>query len=136
MLPYLSPEQKFSLLYNWPLYGIGLVWLFLRWRTPASLNRWRVFMDGLVVAMAASRFLGPLIPPSGHALFLSYAGLTTGHRLFRVVAVLLLLATIALKLNWGDYHSWLYGILLGAALSVIYRRAGGESELAKSRSLR
>ena len=52
------------------------------------------------------------------------------------VAALLLLATIALKLSWGDYRSWLYGILLGAVLGTVYQRAGTKTELAKSRGLR
>lgn len=134
-LPHLTPEQ-FSLLYNLPLYAIGLVWLYYRWRGRVALNRWRVLLDAAVVVMAASRFLGPLIPPSGHALFLTYAGLTIDRRLFRIVAFILLLATIALKLSWGDYRSWLYGLLLGAALGVLYRWAGAKSELAKSRGLR
>lgn len=134
-MPHLTSE-RFSLLYNWPLYAIGLVWLYYRWRGRGTLNRWRILLDAAVVIMTASRFLGPLIPPSGHALFLTYAGLTVDRRLFRIVAALLLLATIALKLSWGDHRSWLYGLLLGAVLGVIYQRTGAKAELAKSRGLR
>lgn len=131
----LTPAQL-SVLYNWPLYAIGLVWLYYRWQGRAGLNCWRILLDTTVVVIAASRFLGPLIPSSGHALFLTYIGLTVDRRLFRVLAAILLLATIALKLSWGDYRSWLYGLLLGAALGIIYQRAGANVELAKSGGLR
>jgi hypothetical protein len=120
-LPSLTATQRFWLLYNAPIYGLFFFWLYCRTHERDSFRVGEIVTDGFVVCLALSRFLGPLIPPSGHALFLSYSLLTTGNRLYRIVAAVLLALTIALKLSWGDYHSWLYGILLGVVFAVLHK---------------
>jgi len=110
----------FSLLYNVPVFGLALGWVFCRVREQKSWLSWRTLLDVLVVAIAASRFFGAMIPPSGHALFLTYSLITTANRYYRIAAAVMLLATIGLKVSWGDYDSWLYGLLAGVASGSLW----------------
>ena len=86
----------------------------------------RVIVDVVAVCLAASRMFGEYLPSSGHALLLSYSPITVANRLFRVIALAGLLLTIAMKLQFGDSRSWLYGILAGVALGILFRNIDGD----------
>ena len=118
----LTPKERMSILYNVPMYGMFFLWLFCRIRENAVFLPLQVLLDGLVVGIAASRFLGPYLPASGHALFLSYSLLTVASYPFRIASGVLLALTIMLKLSWGDYYSWTCGLLLGVPCAIFYGR--------------
>ena len=111
-----------SLLYNLPLFALGLWWLFSRWRQPQPPSLRQVLLDGIVVTLSLARFFGIPLPPSGHAFFLTHSGLTTSQRSYQFAAAFLLVLTIALKLSWGDSSSWLWGIMAGCASGAGYRQ--------------
>ncbi|MBZ0277098.1 MAG: hypothetical protein K8I60_13190 [Anaerolineae bacterium] len=89
------------------------------------LGRWRSIpwlLDVPLVILALLRAFFPLPIISGHALFLTYALLTTQLPLARWTAALILLEVIYLK-AWVWYDSTLIGgILLGLATAYLYRR--------------
>ena len=114
--------RGFSLLYNLPLFVLGLWWLFTRWHQPQPLSFGQIFLDSLVVVLSLARFFGLPLPPSGHAFFLTHSGLTTPQRSYQFTAAFLLILTIALKLSWGDSSSWLWGIVAGCASGAGYRQ--------------
>ena len=111
----------FTLLYNLPLFALGLLWLCSRWRESRQLTRWRWCLDCAVLSLSLARFFGASLPPSGHAFFLSYSGLTTPERAYQISAAALLLLTIIVKLSWGDSSSWLWGIMAGCACGSLWR---------------
>jgi hypothetical protein len=132
----LNENIVFSLLYNLPLFGLAVYWIFCRIQEAKKARPLAIAIDIIVVAMAASRYLGSTILPSGHALFLTHSLLTTANRLYRFIAFILLVATIVLKVSWGDYSSWVYGIIVALGSSVFWRYTnkvatvtGGEAEL-------
>jgi len=120
LAPSRTPGEKFSALYSLPLYSVFFSWLYCRLRENAKFSIVTIILDLAVIGLAASRFFGPIIPSSGHALFLSYSLFTINSRLYRIVAAILLALTIALKLSWGDYYSWLYGVLIGVLFAGVY----------------
>ena len=85
----------------------------------------RLAMDGLVVGTAMWRVLGHVPYVSGHALFLTYALLSTGTRVLQVAAGIVLIEVIYLKLFvWHDAFTLLGGIVLGTVAALIARRYG------------
>ena len=117
----LIENMTFSLLYNLPLFGLAGYWILCRIQESKKSRPLAVAIDMIVVALAASRYLGSTILPSGHALFLTHSLLTTANRLYRIIALILLIVTIVLKVSWGDYISWVYGILAALISSVLWR---------------
>jgi len=109
------PDGKLllSILYNAPMFVMAVFWVFCRIKEGRKLRSWESLVDIIVFIFAASRFFGSRIPPSGHALFLTHTMLTITNRAYRVTALILLIMTVAFKLTWGDYSSWVYGILIG-----------------------
>jgi hypothetical protein len=81
--------------------------------------------------MAVSRFYGLPIPPSGHALFLTHSLVSVRNKYYRIAALVMLIVTILLKLSWGDYRSWLYGIIIGLVSGTIWIQAGKARALTK-----
>lgn len=116
----------FFLLYNVPVFGLTLCWVFCRIQEQKAWLSWRSVLDVVVVAIAASRFFGAVIPPSGHALFLTHSLITTANCYYRMATAVMLIITIALKVGWGDYHSWLYGILAGVISGSLWVYALGK----------
>jgi uncharacterized membrane protein len=114
--------RGFSLLYNLPLFALGLLWLLSRWRQRNSASPRQLWLDGLVVALSLARFFGIALPPSGHAFFLTHSGLTTPQRSYQLASAVFLVLTIALKLSWGDSSSWLWGIVAGCASGAVYQQ--------------
>jgi hypothetical protein len=125
-----NSDVSFTYLYNGPVLLLCVAWLLLRVRDKSELIPLRIFIDALVAAIALSRFLGATIPPSGHALFLSYSLVTIYYKSYRIPAMLMLLLTIALKVSWHDYTSWAYGILVGLGCGVVWIYAGRHTERA------
>jgi hypothetical protein len=130
--PSLTPRQKFSALYNFPLYSVGFLWLFYRLQENKSFLPLMLLVDILVVLIAASRFFGPLVPASGHALFLSYSLLTASSKFYKITSAILLVLTIALKLSWGDHHSWVFGIIFGLFCGILYQRVSRSLSILKT----
>lgn len=118
----LTLANRLSLLYNQPLFSAFFFWLYCRLRENTKFPLSKIALDALVVGLAASRLFGSIIPSSGHALFLSYSFLTVSNRGYRILSGVLLTGTIALKLYWGDYRSWVYGIAAGLFCGFIYGR--------------
>jgi hypothetical protein len=110
----------FSLLYNVPLVILFISWLLCRKQEQKNWQPLKIFLDMTIICIAVSRFYGVQIPPSGHALFLTYSLITINNRYYRAAALMMLLVTIALKISWGDYQSWSYGILLGAVTGTLW----------------
>lgn len=117
----LNGNLLFSLFYNLPLFGLAVYWILCRIQEAKNARPLAIAIDIIVVALAASRYLGSTILPSGHALFLNHSLLTTVNRLYRIIAIVLLVVTIVLKVSWGDYSSWVYGILVALCSSVLWR---------------
>jgi hypothetical protein len=117
----LNENMVFSLLYNLPLFGLAVYWILCRIQEAKKSRPLAIAIDIIVVALAASRYLGSTILPSGHALFLTHSLLTTANRLYRIIALILLAVTIVLKVSWGDYSSWVYGILVALSSSFLWR---------------
>lgn len=118
----------FQLIYNAPLIILCAFWLlFRREEEGKRLRLSRALLDVAVVSIALARFYGSSIPPSGHALFLTHSLLTVGNRFYRLAALIMLAATIGLKISWSDYTSWSYGLALGVISGALWLRAGGRS---------
>ncbi len=117
----------FQLIYNSPLVILCAFWLYSRIRGWQRLQLLRALLDVAVVSIALARFYGSSIPPSGHALFLTHSLINVGNRFYRLAALIMLLATIGLKISWSDYTSWSYGLALGVISGLLWIRAGGGS---------
>ncbi|MCB9450714.1 MAG: hypothetical protein H6672_04710 [Anaerolineaceae bacterium] len=89
------------------------------------LARWpRVlwWLDMPLVILSLLRAFWPLPIISGHALFLTYALLTTRLPVARWTAALILLQVVYLKaLVWGD-STLIGGVLVGLVAAILYRR--------------
>jgi hypothetical protein len=120
-------RRMFSLLYNVPVFGLAVFWAYCRLQEQPPRRSWRSVLDVVVVAIAGSRFFGAAIPPSGHALFLTYSLITTANRYYRMAAAVMLIITIALKVSWGDYNSWFYGLLAGVISGSLWVYARGKN---------
>jgi hypothetical protein len=119
---------------------LGVFWVRLRLQEHAHATLPRRGLDVLVVAVSALRLAGPLVPFSGHMLFLTYTMLTTPVRWYRVAAALLAVQTTLFKfglaadppaawyglfLRLWDPTGWWTGILAGLVAGMLYR--GGPS---------
>ena len=123
----MSPEYRglqFFVLYVMPMLIAAPLWLRVRLaeRPLAFSARW--VLDALVMFLAALRAVGvPWLPFSGHTLFLTYSGIVTPHRGYRILALLLMLETTVFKLwVWRDPMSWSLGIAAGILLAVAESR--------------
>lgn len=114
-------DQLFFWIYNLPVVLMGFVWLAIEVKRRTTLTVPCVLCDLIVIGVGLGRFLGWQIPPSGHALFFSYSLLAVPNIAYRFFAAAFLLMTIALKLSWGDYSTWVYGIVVGVGLGLLHR---------------
>jgi hypothetical protein len=108
------------MLYSWPLYVLAALWLLCRVQEDKNLYSLRTLVDITVVALAVSRYWGSIVPTSGHALFLTHSLMTIRCRFYRIPAAVMLIVTIAFKVSWGDYGSWVYGVLFGFLSGIIW----------------
>ena len=125
----------FTILYQFPLFLLIAWWFFCRRAENSRINPAPAAFDVLVLIIALARFHGSSIPPSGHALILTHSFITVRSGYFRLVALVMLAITVALKVSWGDYCSWLYGIVFGLVsatawnlLSASSRRTGPQED--------
>ena len=80
-------------------------------------------VDSLIVGTAVWRAVGHVPLVSGHALFLSYALLSTRTLVARVTAAVVLLQVVWLKFFvWHDWATASCGIALGSAAALLTRR--------------
>lgn len=122
--------SSLSVRYLAPIYGLFFLWVSLRLRTWARMPRAQWIPDLSAALLAASRTCVPVIPFSGHALFLAYTLATTPSRVYRVLALLFLVDTIYLKLVvWSAPWSLLAGLCIAVVLTIASiaqsSRAGG-----------
>jgi hypothetical protein len=117
------PAQRFLALYVAPLLLAAPIWLELRIGESEPAMTKRVVVDGVVVLFSFLRFaLGAILPFSGHMLFLTYSGVTTGQRWYRWLALALILETTFFKLwLWDDAQSWLVGLFIGLGAAAYIR---------------
>ncbi|MFL6209815.1 MAG: hypothetical protein ACJ74W_13245 [Pyrinomonadaceae bacterium] len=95
-----------------------------------QLTAVQLAIDALVVGTAMWRVFGNVPYISGHALFLTYALLSTNRRVAQITAALVLLETIYLKLFvWHDVVTPLSGIILGTLVALIARRYHGTNPI-------
>ncbi len=115
--------RSFLLYYFLPI-GIPFVaYLFDRaqYSNEYGLVRWGI--DLVVVSLSLLRAFGEIPLISGHALFLSFALLTTHSWLTRILALLIMCQVIYLKLFvWRDMTLW-GGIVLGRIAAVCFQHA-------------
>jgi hypothetical protein len=79
-------------------------------------------VDVAVLAVAAARFLGAVVPVSGHMLFLVYSAVTTRNRWYQLLAVALIMETTLFKLGvWADPTTWALGAAAGLVGGGLYR---------------
>ena len=109
----MESKALFSLLYNGPLFILGIFWIFFRTQEYRRLRILRVLLDLAVFSIAIARFFGSSIPPSGHALLLTHTLISVSNRYYRVAALAMLIATAGLKISWNDFTSLGYGIVFG-----------------------
>jgi hypothetical protein len=117
----------FLLTYQFPLFLLIAWWFFCRRAENLGIQVAPTLLDALVLGVAFMRFHGSSIPPSGHALILSHAFLTVRNIYFKVAAALMLAITIGLKISWGDYRSWSYGIVIGLLTGTAWNLIGAKS---------
>ncbi len=100
----------------------------------------RIIVDVLVVGTSVWRAVGHVPFVSGHALFLTYALLSSRSRPAQVTAAAVMLEVIYLKyFVWHDWVTPTTGMLLGAATALLVRRrkpdagkSGGDDESGRS----
>lgn len=117
----------FALMYNSPLLILCVFWLLFRKKEYERFQLWRALIDIAVISIAIARFYGSSIPPSGHAVFLTHSLISVNNRYYRLAALTMLIVTIGLKISWGDYTSWSYGVVLGVISGMVWDWAGKDS---------
>ena len=124
----MESNALFWQLYNGPLFILGAFWIFFRIREYRRLQILQVLLDLAVFAAATARSIGSSIPPSGHAQLLTHTLINVSNRYFTFAALLMLIATAALKISWYDFSSLGYGIVLGITSGMIWIWAGRDSD--------
>lgn len=112
--------RRFLLLYLAPFFVAFFVWARIRVdevaRTPAAA----LAVDAAAVVLGAVRFVGPVVPFSGHMLFFAYSALATRSTAYRWLALALAAETTWFKLVlWRDFASWSLGIAAGVMLATL-----------------
>lgn len=115
-------------LYVVPIVVPFIAFIFDRAERFSESTHTRVIIDALVVGTAMWRVIGNVPYVSGHALFLTYALLSSRSRVAQVSAGLVMLEVIYLKyFVWHDWVTPTVGIILGAVAALTVRRYGGGS---------
>ena len=126
-------EQRWFLLYYFTPIGIPFVaFLFDRVERNALASKAGWVIDAVVVGLALVRsvILIPII--SGHALFLTYAILTSKSKIARITALLVLLEVAYIKIfMWSD-ATIIGGVLVGCVAALLYGRMGFSDPAARA----
>jgi hypothetical protein len=97
-----------------------VAFLFDRAERFRQSNLIQLTVDILVVGTAMWRVIGNVPFISGHALFLTYALLSTGSRVAQITAAIVMLQVIYLKyIVWHDWITLTSGIVLGLLTALI-----------------
>jgi hypothetical protein len=92
-------------------------------------------VDATVITMSLARVLLPVPGYSGHALFSSYAALSSRGMSLRVIGLCVLVEVAAIKLFlWGDFVTLIGGAVIGFTAFSIHRAA--QSEESQNRATR
>ncbi len=114
-------QRDFLLYYFVPIAVPFVAFLFDRLANRNHLLHCQMWLDAplLVLAMLRSGIPIPLI--SGHALFLSYALLTTRTWVARVTAVLVLIEVVYIKIFIWQDGTLLGGLTVGIATAILFK---------------
>ncbi|MGH7461097.1 MAG: hypothetical protein ACREMA_08720 [Longimicrobiales bacterium] len=115
------PAQRFLVFYVAPLFLAAPLWVRVRLRESTPQLSLHTIVDATVFMLSFARFvLAPVLPFSGHMMFLTYSGLTTRTAGYRLLALLLLAETTWFKLwLWRDSATWSVGLILGIVAAGI-----------------
>lgn len=103
-----------------PIVVPFVAFLFDRAERVHQRTRAQFVIDGIVVLTAMWRVIGDVPYVSGHALFLTYALLSTRSRVALVTAALIMLEVLYLKIFvWHDWITPTGGIVLGSVAAFI-----------------
>lgn len=91
--------------------------------------RIKLICDALVMLTAMWRVIGDVPYVSGHALFLTYAVLSSRSRVARLTAAVVMAEVIYLKfLFWHDWLTPTSGILIGTVMAFVRSRYGAAGQ--------
>lgn len=114
--------------YVTPIVVPFAAFLFDRAARHRQVTAFQLVVDVLVVGTAMWRVIGHVPHVSGHALFLTYALLSTRSRVAQVAAAVVMLQVIYLKyIVWGDWITSTNGIALGVLAALVRMWLGAKS---------
>ena len=115
-------ETRWFLLYYYVPVGIPFVaFLFDRFAEWNRVSRAAWLIDPPVLALALWRSVYPVPFVSGHALFLTFALLTTHSRLVQVTSALVLLEVIVVKIFLWQDPTLFGGMIVGLLAGRVFR---------------
>ena len=107
-------------LYVVPIIIPFVSFLFERAERIRQSNLIQLAIDALVVGTAIWRVIGNVPFISGHALFLTYALLSSRSRFTQITAAIVMLEVIYLKyVVWHDWITLTGGIVLGSLAALV-----------------
>lgn len=113
------PARRFLLLYVAPFFVAFFLWARIRVDEAARTPVAALAVDAVAVGLGAVRFVGPVVPFSGHMLFFVYSALATRSVAYRWLALALAAETTWFKLvTWRDPASWSLGVAAGLVLAA------------------
>lgn len=116
-------KLSFQYIYVVPIVLPFVAFLFDRAERFSRTQLIQLALDILVVGTAMWRVIGNVPFVSGHALFLSYALLSTNTRVARITSAVVILQVIYMKyIFWHDWITPTSGIALGTMAALIRRR--------------
>lgn len=127
ILTFRGPERQFFLYYFVPIGVPFVAFLFDRAarRKALLIRHWALDVAVLSLSFTRAFVLVPLY--SGHALFLTFALLTTRSWVVRGSALLVLMQVAYLKFTWRD-ATFLGGLALGICASLLFHFWNNRSE--------
>jgi hypothetical protein len=111
-------------LYQAPVIAAFTAFALERIKNYQDTSRRQWIMDSIVVAVAATRALIQLPMISGHAMFLTYAALTTEPGVARWLAAILLVEVVFVKVAYLNDSTWIGGIIVGGLAALASRPVG------------
>ncbi len=119
--------------YVTPIVVPFVAFLFERAARRDRVAALQLILDGLVVGTAMWRALGHVPYISGHALFLTYALLSTRSRVAQATAAIVMLQVVYLKyVVWGDRITPTSGIALGILTAIVRTWVEAKSDVERA----
>ncbi len=128
LLRFTGEARTFLLYYFVPIAVPFVAYLFDRAKYWNELSQTQVRIDVPVVILALLRAGLPIPLISGHALFLSYALLTTRSGLARITALLVLAEVVYIKIFLWQDITLVGGLILGLGAAIWFKRVKKESD--------